>query len=528
MKQQRRTFIKQVGYSTLGLGLMPFLQQCQSGVNTASGRVLERATPASQGVSPKSIIKFLEAAKSSRLEWHSFMLLRHGKVVAEAYWSPFRPDFKHALYSLSKSFTSTAVGLAIEEGLLTLEDKVASFFPDQMPSDPSTFLQDMDIRDLLTMNTGHTTDSFNAIRSNYEEDWVPTFLAHPVEKEPGSSFLYDTGATFMLSAILQKQTGETVEEYLRPRLFEPLGIEDYDWQKSPEGYNTGGFGLRLSTESLARFGQLYLQKGKWKGEQIVPEAWVTEATKKQTDSNDGDSEWSQGYGYQFWCCKANGVYRGDGAFGQFCIVMPEQDAVLVATSESENMGLAMQVLFDNLLPGFSEEAIPTDKKQASELSDMIARLKVPLPRVNIESPTAHYAKGKIFQVEANDFGVKRLRFDFTPEQCKWTWETDDQEVSLTAGLQRWYVNEEVGPNLFPVFFRTDIPSKVAATATWMSDHVLQLNLKFVEAIHGDQIVFNFSHDKLIITMTDSVTLQNKGEVQENGKRILKAVILTET
>lgn len=528
MKQQRRTFIKQVGYSTLGLGLIPFLQQCQSGADTASGRILERATPASQGVSPQSIIKFLEAAKASRLEWHSFMLLRHGKVIAEAYWSPFRPDFKHALYSLSKSFTSTAVGLAIEEGLISLEDKVASFFPDQMPSDPSAFLQDMDIRDLLTMNTGHTTDSFNAIRSNYEEDWVPTFLAHPVEKEPGSSFLYDTGATFILSAILQKKTGETVEEYLRPRLFEPLGIEDYDWQKSPEGYNTGGFGLRLSTESLARFGQLYLQKGKWKGEQLLPESWVTEATKKQTDSNQGDSQWAQGYGYQFWRCKANGVYRGDGAFGQFCIVMPEQDAVLIATSESKNMVTAMEVLFDNLLPGFSDEAIAKDKKQASHLEEMIAGLEVPVPKAEMDAPTASYVESKIFQIESNEYGVKRLHFHFTPNQCEWTWETDDQTVSLAAGLQRWHLNEEIVPNLFPVFFRTDIPSKVAATATWMNGHSLQINLKFVEAIHGDQIIFSFNHDKLLIKMTDSISLQNKDENTENAQRILQGVMLSET
>lgn len=528
MKQQRRTFIKQVGYSTLGFGLMPFLQHCQSGANISSGRVLERATPASQGVSPQSIIEFLKAAKKSNLEWHSFMLLRHGKVIAEAYWSPFGPDFKHTLYSLSKSFTSTAVGFAIEEGFISLEDKVVSFFPDQMPSDPSAFLQEMDIRDLLTMNTGHTTDSFNAIRSNYEEDWVSTFLAYPVEKEPGSSFLYDTGATFMLSAILQKKTGKTVEEYLRPRLFAPLGIEDYDWQKSPEGYNTGGFGLRLSTESLARFGQLYLQKGKWKGEQLVPESWVTEATKKQTDSNVEDSEWSQGYGYQFWRCKANGVYRGDGAYGQFCIVMPEQDAVLIATSESKNMVTSMQVLFDNLLPGFSDEAIAKDKKQASQLEEMMAGLKVPVPKAGIDSPIASYVESKIFQIEPNEYGVKRLRFHFTPNQCEWTWETDDQTVSLTAGLQRWYLNEESVPNLFPVFFRTDIPSKVAATATWANSNVLQINLKFVEAIHGDQIAFRFNHDKLIIKMTDSVTLQNKGGEQGSAQRILQGVMLTET
>ena len=194
---------------------------------------------------------------------NSFMLLRHGHVVAEGWWAPYDAEAPHSLYSLSKSFTSTAVGLAIAEGKLSLDDEVLKFFPDDAPAEPSNNLKAMRVSDLLRMSTGQQTEPPRTA----DQPWTKTFLAQPVPFKPGTHFLYNTSATYMLSAIVQKATGMTVLDYLKPRLFEPLGIEHPTWETSPQGISAGGYGLSIRTEDIARFGQLYLQKGKWQGKQ---------------------------------------------------------------------------------------------------------------------------------------------------------------------------------------------------------------------------------------------------------------------
>ena len=337
VKTNRRKFIKTSGTSALGISFLPVINQVNAlfGKGTNFSAALPRATPESQGISSKGISDFIAAANASGYSWHSFMLLRHGNVVAEGWWKPFEPEFKHSLYSLSKSFTSTAIGLLVKEGKLNIDTPVLSFFPDDAPATPDENLKQMKIKHLLTMNTGHEEDSLPKMRGS-DKVWVRTFLEQPVKFEPGSHFLYDTGATYMLGAIVYKVTGETLEKYLTPRLFQPLDIKGYDWETSPQGLNTAGYGLRVKTEDIAKFGQLYLQKGKWNNQEILPETWVNTATSYQTKSQEGNADWSQGYGYLFWRCKP-GFYRGDGAYGQYCIVMPDQDAVMVVTGESPDM-----------------------------------------------------------------------------------------------------------------------------------------------------------------------------------------------
>ena len=255
---------------------------------------------------------------------HSFMLLRGGKVVAEGWWYPYNPDSPHRLYSLSKSFTSTAVGLAVEEGLMSLDDLVLDHFPEEAPAEPDENLAAMRVRDLLRMNTGHLKEQADAFWSTERDTWAESFLAVPVGLKPGTHFVYNTGATYMAGLMVQRLTGGTLIDYLTPRLFAPLGIEGATWQSDDEGYNVGGWGLRIRTEDIARFGQLLLQRGMWDGRRLLPEWWVAEATALQTaNGSDPDSDWDQGYGYQFWRCRHN-AYRGDGAFGQYCIVMPDQ------------------------------------------------------------------------------------------------------------------------------------------------------------------------------------------------------------
>lgn len=317
---------------------------------------LPRSAPEAQGISSSAILAFIEAADKDLDSMHSFMLVRHGHVVAEGWWAPYSAESPHSLFSLSKSFTSTAVGLAIGEGKLSVDDEVLKFFPDQAPAEPSDNLKAMRVSDLLRMSTGQQTEP----PRTPDQPWVKTFLAHPVPFKPGTHFLYNTSGTYMLSAIVQKATGETLLDYLRSRLFEPLGIEKPTWETSPQGISTGGYGLSVRTEDIARFGQLYLQRGKWQGRQLVPESWVEAATSRQTSNGSKPtSDWDQGYGYQFWRCR-HGAYRGDGAFGQYCVVMPEQNAAIAITSGLKDMQAVLNLVWDKLLPAMKPASLAAD------------------------------------------------------------------------------------------------------------------------------------------------------------------------
>jgi hypothetical protein len=423
------------------------------------------------------------AASASGIGWHSFMLLRHGHVIAEAWWKPFESSFAHTLYSLSKSFTSTAIGLLVKEGKLHITDKVISFFPDDLPATPDANLLQMQVKHLLTMNTGHGEDTMPKLRASTNE-WTKTFLAQPVAFEPGTHFLYNTGATYMLGAIVYKITGQTLEAYLGPRLFQPLDIKGYDWEKSPQGLNTAGYGLRVKTADIAKFGQLYLQKGKWNGKEILTESWVNEATSYQTKSQEGNGDWSQGYGYQFWRCKP-GFYRGDGAFGQFCIVMPEQDAVLAVTSESWDMQKSMTTVWENLLPAIQASALPENITELAALKTELKTLALPVVKGSLSSPLSSKYQDKKFMLNSNDFGATEMAFTFTKHACRLAISTSKKIFSLQFGWEEWLPNKENAVYVFPVAGRIHMPSKMAGTATWINENTLQLNARFVDAMHGD-------------------------------------------
>ncbi len=276
---------------------------------------LERGIPEIEGLSSGAILNFINKAEEKIDAIHSLMIVKNGKVISEGWWKPYNKNSPHELWSLSKSFTSTAVGFAVNEGLLSIDDLVISFFPDKVPDKPSWQLEQLRIVDLLTMNTGHVKEpKLNA----GEGDWEFNFLNSDIQFMPGTHFLYNTPATFMLSSIIQKVSGEMLVDYLYPRLFEPLGIEKPDWEMNEDGVNVGGWGLHLKTEDIAKFGLLYLNKGMWNEKQILPRKWIEDATSKQvSNGSNPTNDWAQGYGYQFWRSRHNS-YRGDGAMGQFC------------------------------------------------------------------------------------------------------------------------------------------------------------------------------------------------------------------
>jgi CubicO group peptidase (beta-lactamase class C family) len=335
---------------------------------------LPRSTPEAQGISSQAVHDYVEAADKVNTQ-HSFMVVRHGHVIAEGWWKPEAADKPHVLNSLTKTFNSTAVGLAIEEGKFSLDDHVLKFFPADAPSDPSDNLKAMTVRDLLTMTGGHDTEP----RSGPGGPSVKQFLAHPVVHKPGTHFQYNSMGSYVLSAIVTKTSGQTSLEFLTPRLFEPLGIENPQWPSSPEGNSIGGGGLKLCTEDIAKLGQLYLQKGKWNGKQLVPENWVEQATSRQVP-NDQEShskigiDWRQGYGFQFWRCTHN-AFRGDGAAGQLCVVIPDKDAVIAITADTGNFQGEMNAIWDKLYPAFGPEALPDDAAGQQNVKQLIARLE---------------------------------------------------------------------------------------------------------------------------------------------------------
>ncbi len=341
----------------------------------ASEKNLPRSTPEAQGISSQAIRDYVEAADRTVNTEHSFMIVRHGHVIAEGWWKPEAADKPHVLWSLSKSFNSTAVGLAIADGKLNLDDPVLKFFPADAPAEPSDNLKAMTVRDLLTMTCGHDTEP----KSVTGAPSVKQFLAHPVPHKPGTHFQYNTMGSYTLSAIVTKVTGQTELEYLKPRLFEPLGIENPKWDASPEGNSLGGYGLWLRTEDIAKFGQLYLRKGKWEGKQLIPEQWVAEATKKQVP-NDQEShskigvDWLQGYGFQFWRCTHN-AFRGDGRGGQLCVVIPDKDVVVAITADTANFQGEMNAIWDKLFPAFKDEPLPDDAAGQKQLAEVVAKLE---------------------------------------------------------------------------------------------------------------------------------------------------------
>lgn len=455
---------------------------------------LPRTSPEQQGIASSAVLQFVEALASQINEVHSFMLLRHGSVVAEGWWSPYAPQHPHMMYSLSKSFTSTAVGLAIAEGCFSLDDPVISFFPDEAPAEVSDYLAAMQVRHLLSMSTGHATDTYIPIMENMQASWVKSFFSVPVVHAPGTHFLYNTGATYMLSAIVQKTTGQKLVDYLQPRLFDLLDIEGATWQESPQGIATGGFGLNIRTEDAARLGQLYLQKGQWHGQQLLAEDWVTEATRPHISNGSApDSDWTQGYGFQFWRCRHN-AYRGDGAFGQYCVVMPDQDAVLAITGGMDDMQDPLNLVWDILLPALSAAPLAEDTSTHQRLTEKLSSLSLPVAQGEASSPLAAQVSGRTFAVDANPLNIETVTLNFTGSDCILTLKTPSDETTIASGYGAWQPGHTAllnNPEDFALY-------PILASGAWVAEYSYKMVVRLYTTPFFHTFVFHFIGDELLV------------------------------
>jgi CubicO group peptidase (beta-lactamase class C family) len=320
---------------------------------------LPRSTPAEQGVDARGIDAFLAAlAPMDGVEPHSLMVVRHGHVVAERWWAPYGPDRPHLLYSLSKSFTSTALGFAVAEGLVDLDAPVLEYFPawDSLVTDPRS--RATRVRDVASMASGHDADMVEAATAAGDGDMALGLLRLPPVFEPGTHFEYNQPCTNTVGAIVRAVSGGSLIDFLRPRLFEPLGITTYGWLRDPVGREQCYSGLFTTTSAIAKLGRLYLDRGRWNGTPLLPEGWVDEATRVHvaTDEAGREPDWNQGYGFQFW--RSRHGYRGDGAFGQFMVILPEADAVVAMTAQSPAMHLVPGALWEHLLPALTADSGP--------------------------------------------------------------------------------------------------------------------------------------------------------------------------
>lgn len=468
--------------------------------------------PEKEGVSSEGIISFLNAAEKSKTEFHSFMMLRHGKIIAEGWWNPYAAGLKHTMYSCSKSFTATAIGFAVSEHRLSVNDKVVSFFPDDLPDTVGSFLAALTVKDVLSMSDGQEPDPTFMVAGK-DSNWVRSFLAVPIKYKPGTRFLYNTLGTYMLSAIVQKVTGQKVIDYLRPRLFQPLGIEGMDWEVDPKGINVGGWGLRIKTEDMAKFGQLFLQKGKWNGKQIIPAFWIEEASTVKIIQHPGyspakrdSSDWEQGYCYQMWRCRHN-AFRGDGAFGQFIIVLPEQDAVIAITAETPDMQEEINLVWEYLLPAMHKDQLPIKPENNAILRKKLSSLALPLP-AKTALPLTPGILNKTFLLEENEKHIQSLTFNFHGDLCDVKIVTDTAAYEITFGNGRWQKEQTTrhGPALTAAAKASFVglpPYQVAAEYTWRDEYTLELVLRYIESPHTERMICHFNDNSISIDIENS-------------------------
>lgn len=476
------------------------------------GDGFRRGIPENEGVGSHGITDFLEEVDNHGIELHSFMFLRHNKVIAEGCWYPYKPTVNHLMNSVSKTFTSTAIGFAVNEKLVSVDEKVISFFPDDKPAVVSPALEKLTVKHLLTMTVGHeTAPSFDVS----VENWIKSFLAVPVVNEPGTVFQYSSYASYMLSAIIQKVTGMTTFEYLKPRLFEPLNITGIQWEEGAQGISAGGWGMRLKTSDMAKLGQFYLQKGKWNKKQLLPASWIEEATAvhiyqidEPTFEQEMHDDWAQGYGYQIWRCTHN-AYRADGADGQFIIVMPDQDAVIVTTARVSDMQKVLSLIWEHIFPSIMDKPLRENKESNDMLVSKLASLQIADPfRTDEELPVLKETT-RSYTMEVNEGQIKNLSFQFDEQgDCLFTLTSDKETASFTFGQDIWRYGTT--RKLSPYFLNRRrnpqglAPFDVAGYGSWTKENQLELRLVFLNETQYESYSCTFKQDEIEVKITNSV------------------------
>ena len=453
---------------------------------TSQTNELPRATPQSQGVSNKQLHNMFDSLMSlPDTEIHSVMVARHGKVIGEMYPRPFTSESMHTLYSCSKTFVGAAIGIAIAENRLRLSDRIATLLPEYLPQEITANLASITVRDLLTMSSGITPDWD---MRNKGKDWAVQYLSKEVST-PGTKFQYDSICSYLLSVIIQKVTGQTTLNYLKEKIFTPLHINEVDWELSPEGYNTGGWGLRLQSESMMKFGLLLLNKGNWNGEQLIPESWIKEMTSKQFEAGNED------YGYQMWLCDYPGAIRADGAYGQYIILYPPEDIVVVVTQCSLINGMIPRhIIYNNLFKSPNGKQF-NKKEEDNELTSQQQQYTLQLLKGEKDSHLIKRIENKTIKLNNNSLGWETIKIAQGDKKL-YIYITDkNAEVTkLSLNHAKWtenIVNTKPPYSIQAVGRYNGIkgPFNVATSYAWNKNNLV-IQIQYTDWISGLQIKFS--------------------------------------
>jgi CubicO group peptidase (beta-lactamase class C family) len=440
---------------------------------------LPRSSPIEQHIDPAGVLAFLDALDARPdIEMHSFMLVRHGHVVAEGWWRPYSAERVHLLYSLSKSFASTAAAFAAAEGLLSLDDTVIKHFPEFDSDITNSHSRAMRIRDVAAMASGHERETYMEALKLDPKEPVRGFLLIPPDQPPGTVFAYNQPCTFTLASIVQRNAGMPLTSYLRSRLFDPLGIGDVGWS-TYAGRELGFTGLHARTEDVAKLGQLYLQQGNWNGQQLISQEWVAEATSRHIDNaaQQQHPDWRQGYGFQFWMSRHG--YRGDGAFGQFCVVLPEHDVVVATTASSPDMQTILEAIWTHLLPALDRSS--ADVSSQDELASRLSGLELTAYQADKQPTDWEAWLSEPFAVSYADSDMAvvptltSVRVHNSSSGTGLTLTEKDNAVTFDVGTRGWTISSPLDS------FGQTIP--VAGAGGWSDPKTLRVEVIFLETPH---------------------------------------------
>jgi len=476
----------------------------------------ERTTPESVGISSGAILRLLDKLESGYTEPHGLMIMRGGKVCAEGWWSPYAPGIRHGLQSHTKTYAATAVGIAYTEGILRLDERIIDIFPEYAPADPSENLKKLTVHHVLCMGCG--MDSM----PRPSKDWIRDFLSIPVEHEPGTTFMYNSTGSTLLGAIVRQKTGLGLHDYLKPRLFDKIGIDasNLRWYCMPDGMEIGGGGLFATTEDNLRLLKLYADGGIWEGERILAEDYVKLATTLQNDSatevkvNPPAKDNFVGYGYQIWMCRPEGVYRADGAMGQFTIVVPDRDMIIAITENAFGAtgGGGPQETLDHMwefldeIPKGKGEPIAGDSTEAAILQKRLDSLTLAKPQFAPFSPISHEIDGKIYKITEGGLnfgdssgvfmggarmpeGISSFRFDFDGDLCRMIFEQEGVTKCLVAALNGGRADCTLEGGLI---------TRVLASGAWVKKNTFRLALRWIETCNERKYDFTFDGEDVTI------------------------------
>lgn len=501
-----------------------------------SPEYFETCPPEELGISSSSILNFIEAVDQRSIKLHSLMILRHGKCAASIWWRPYSPEIPHHLYSLSKSFTSAAIGFAVDEGLLSLDDRITKFFPRRVGKRADPRIYSVTVEHLLNMTSGAVL--VNETGMYAKSDWVEWYLNAPLTSFPGEKFVYNSLNTYMLSAIIRKVSGVGLTEYLDERLFKPLNIETPIWQKCPMGIECGGWGLALKTEDIAKFGQLYLNNGVWEGKQLLPKGWAETSGSFHADTT-SDTKFTDnpnstaGYGYQFWLCRNEGWYRADGMMGQYAIIMPDKDMVIVTTAGCPVQLDVLDVLWDTLIPAI--DVIPEKSEPGpyyKKLNDLAAQISLPTPQAVARAREIEdRISGRVYELPINLFsmlplvvrylydltpmGIDSLRFDFGDDISYLHWHEDGCDMCVPFSLNGEFTACTLN------YSGSEFETRVFAA--WVDQKTLEIDIRLIRTPHMLVARFVFEDDVIKICCSEQPTMEESAKYMVNLVKPLRSV-----